>query len=144
MGDFMWQRMTQALLGAAAAVVILPVLAGSSTGTVGVDIRLTVPGGGGPAPAGSCISQTLSEQNGAIVRVSCQDGVFVSISPVPGGRFLATHGGAYSYYFGPGFGASNRSGGGDFTEGSGTIASFRVYDVGQSRPDGPLDMLVSF
>ncbi|SRR5258706_2876946 len=135
-------RITQALLAAAAAAAILPVIAGSSTGNVPVDITLAMPGAGGPA--GTCISQSLSDETGAVVRVTCLGGVFVSISPQPGGRFVDTHGGAYSYHFGTAFGAANRSGSGDFAEASGTMASFRVYNVGSSSGDGPLDMLVSF
>src|SRR5258706_12631321 len=44
-------RFTQALLAAAAAAAILPVIAGSSTGNVPVDITLAMPGAGGPAGA---------------------------------------------------------------------------------------------
>jgi hypothetical protein len=134
--------MTQALLGTAAAAAILPVVAGSSSGNVVVDISLAMPGAQGQA--GTCVSQTLSEETGAVVRVTCQDGVFVSITPAPGARFVGTHGGAYSYYFGPAFSNATRSGSADFTEQSGSIASFRVYGVGPSSADGPLDMLVSF
>src|SRR5258706_11884961 len=100
-------RFTQALLATAAAAVILPVIAGSSTGNVPVDITLAMPGAGGPAE--TCISQSLSDETGALVRVTCPGGVFVSISPQPGARFIGTHGGAYSYYFGTAFGAANRS-----------------------------------
>lgn len=131
----------------AALATAFPATAGSAAGAVGVRITLATQGSGGGGAAsgigvpGVCISQTLSEQNGAIVRVACESGQFVSISPVPGGRFIDTHGGAYTYHFGS-LGAANHSGDGDFAYGSGTIASFRVYSVQET--DGPLDMLVSF
>jgi hypothetical protein len=90
--------------------------------------------------SGICISQSLSEATGAVVRVVCRNGHFVSISPRPGQRFLGTHGGAYNYYFGPGYGAIHRTA---LREGgTGTVTSFRVYSIEEA--DGLLDLLVSF
>jgi hypothetical protein len=135
-----------ALLGIAALAAGFPAAGGSSSTAVPVMINLVMPGfvppAPLPAPSGTCVSESLSEETGAVVRVTCPGGVFVSIAPRPGGRFVDTHGGAYSYYFGTAFGAVNRSGFGEFAQGSGTIASFRVYSVSDS--DGPIDMLVSF
>jgi len=143
----MWRPLAGALLGIAAATGSLPAAAGSSSGAVPVAITLTLPGYVGPPPTVSptetCVSESLSEETGAVVRVTCPGGVFVSIGPRPGGRFVGTHGGAYSYYFGGTFGAMNRAGYGEFAQGSGTIASFRVYSVAGDS-DGPINMLVSF
>jgi hypothetical protein len=142
-----WRPVAGALLGVAAALASFPAGAGSISASVPVMITLSVPGAPGVAPTGggtgTCVSQSLSEDTGALVRVTCPGGVFVSISPQPGARFVDTHGGAYSYYFGTSFGAINRAGYGDFAQGSGTVASFRVYSVG-GQSDGPIDMLVSF
>jgi len=136
-----------ALLGLSALAAGFPAAGGSGSTAVPVAITLSMPGYVGPppmaGPSGTCVSESLSEETGAVVRVTCPGGVFVSIGPRPGGRFLGTQGGAYSYYFGGTFGAANRAGYGDFAQGSGTIASFRVYTVGGDS-DGPIDMLVSF
>jgi hypothetical protein len=126
---------------------------GTASASFGVNILLIPPGGGvavtstgSPAanpigsPSGSCISASLSERNGALVRVVCASGQFVSISPSPGQRFFGTHGGAYGYYFGPAYGAIHRTAYGG--AGGGTITSFRVYSI--EGADGPLDLLVSF
>jgi hypothetical protein len=141
-----WRPIVGVLLGIAAAAASFTAAAGAVSAAVPVTITLNNPGFVPPAPStgytGACVSQTLSEETGAIVRVSCPGDVFVSISPRPGGRFVGTHGGAYSYYFGGFSGAVNRAGYGESGQGSGTIASFRVYSVGDS--DGAIDMLVSF
>jgi hypothetical protein len=147
------RRVAGALLAAAAIGASFVAAAGSSSASFAVHIDVSVPGAPGlpgvpslpgtppsAGPTGTCISQSLSEETGAVVRVTCPGGVFVSISPQPGGRFVDTHGGAYSYYFGTSFGAINRAG---VAHGSGTIAAFRVYSVGRQN-DGPIDMLVSF
>jgi hypothetical protein len=94
------------------------------------------------ASSGVCTSDTLSESAGAVVRVVCATGQFVSIGPRPGGRFLGTHGGAYTYSFGPSFGAMQRSSTGELATGTGTITSFRIYNV--TEIEVPLEMLVSF
>jgi hypothetical protein len=141
-----WRPIARVLLGIAPAATSFTAAAGATGAAVPVTITLNNPGFVPPPSAtrdtGACVSQTLSEETGAVVRVSCPGDVFVSISPRPGGRFVGTHGGAYSYYFGGSSGAVNRAGYGEFGQGSGTIASFRVYSGGDS--DGPIDMLVSF
>jgi hypothetical protein len=143
----MWRPLAGALLGFAVAFGSLPAVAGSASGPVPVAITLSMPGYVGPppmvSPSGTCVSQSLSDETGAVVRVTCPGGVFVSIGPRPGGRFVGSHGGAYSYYFGGSFGAINRAGSGEYAQGSGTIASFRIYSV-SGDSDGPIDMLVSF
>jgi hypothetical protein len=142
----MWRPLAGALLGFPAAFGSMQAIAGSASGAIPVAITLSMPGYVGPppmvSPTGTCVSETLSEETGAVVRVTCPGGVFVSIGPRPGGRFVGSHGGAYSYYFG-GFGGMNRAGYGELAQGSGTIASFRVYSVA-GESDGPIDMLVSF
>ena len=92
-------------------------------------------------PPGVCTSDTLSERTGAVVRVVCATGQFVSIAPLPGGRVIATQGGAYTYFFGSSFGSLQRAGG-EFATGGGTIASFRIFNV--TEIEGPVEMLVSF
>ena len=144
--DRVWRPLAAALLGIAAASGSLPAAAGSAGGAVPVAITLSLPGYVGPPPrvsTGTCVSESLSEETGAVVRVTCPGDVFVSIGPRPGGRFVGSHGGAYSYYFGGSFGAINRAGYGEFAQGSGTVASFRVYSLA-GESDGPIDMLVSF
>ena len=44
-----------------------------------------------------CTSQTLSSASGALVRVVCSTGQFVSIEPVAGQPIAGTHGGAYRF-----------------------------------------------
>jgi hypothetical protein len=125
--------------------------AGARSGTFGVNISL---GDGssppppppaataGQLPPGHCISESRHERTGAVVRVVCETGQFVSITPLPGAQFVGTHGGAYTYVFGRFFDAIHRQGEEEFATGSGTIASFRIYDLVEI--EGPLEMLVSF
>ena len=127
-----------------------PAGAGTLGANFGVTISLNNPNGtplpsaaafpAGGNSSGTCISGSLSQQTGALVRVVCANGQFVSISPRPGQRFLGTHGGAYNYYFGPSYGAIHRTAYGE--GGSGTVTSFRVYSVNEA--EGVLDLLVSF
>lgn len=136
-----------AVLVAAAAAATLSFAAGTVSGSFNVGIRLVPPGAGVPgaqpaADSGICRSETLSERTGALVRVVCESGQFVSISPRPGRRFFGTHGGAFTFSFGPFFGSAQHSGDGVPAGGAGTIASFRVFSV--EATDGPIDMLVSF
>jgi len=116
---------------------------GSSQFAVNISLSTTADGGSGTAPpaSGICISQSASEQTGAIVRVVCQTGQFVSISPQPGGRFVDTHGGAYAYYFGPLSSGPIEVGEWGTGDSLGTVASLRVY-AGEGA--GVLNMLVSF
>ncbi len=126
---------------------------GTASASFGVNILLIPPGGGvavtgtgNPAAnsigsaSGTCLSASLSESSGALVRVVCVSGHFVSISPSRGQRFFGTHGGAYGYYFGPAYGALHRTAYGE--AGGGTVTSFRVYSIDEA--EGLLDLLVSF
>jgi hypothetical protein len=131
-----------AVLIAAAAAATFAFGAGSLGANFAVNISLQAPGGGAGPGSAICRSETLSEQTGALVRVACASGLFVSISPRPGGRFFGTHGGAHTLSFGPSFGVLEHSLGGVAGGGAGTIASFRVYSVGAG--EGLIDMLVSF
>lgn len=132
-----------AILAAACAAV--PCAAGTGSGQFAVNISLSTTANGGSGSAspasGICISQSASEQTGAIVRVACQTGQFVSISPLPGGRFVDTHGGAYAYYFGSQSSGPIEVGKWGTGDSLGTIASLRVY-AGEGA--GVLEMLVSF
>lgn len=139
----MRRAITTTALGLACLGAVFNCAAGSNGGLFGVNISLST--GADPSagnPAGVCTSQTLSEQNGATVRVVCETGQFVSITPIPGGRFVGTHGGAYSYLFGSGLRGVNIAGYGEFAHGAGSIASYRIFGV--TEVDGRLDLLVSF
>jgi hypothetical protein len=144
----------KAALGVAALAAASAGMAGSTSGTFGVNISLNSGGGsvsltsggsgsssGGPS-SGVCISQSLTEQNNAVVRVVCQSGQFVSITPIPGARFSGSHGGAYSFYFGSSYRSVNVAGYGEFAHGAGSVAAYRVFGVTES--EGRLDMLVVF
>ena len=95
-----------------------------------------------------CISQSLSEQTNAVVRVLCGTSQFVSISPSPSRRFLGTHGGAFNYVLSPGKTGSDPLSDGisalskDFYPGTGTVTALRIYNVDGS--DGPLEVLLTF
>lgn len=127
--------------------------AGTGSGFFSVSIILSNPGaapplspgvpGTLPPQAAVCISETLSEQTNALVRVACGTGQFVSITPFPGKRFLATHGGAFRYSIGTGrFSASLRSGESNPYLGAGTVTALRIYNASGSNE--ALEMLVSF
>lgn len=75
----------------------------SSVGQFFVSITLN---GAGSAvvPAGSCVSQTLFNQIGAVVRVTCLDNPFVSIAPSIDTQFPGTFGRTFRY---PLFSSSN-------------------------------------
>ena len=97
---------------------------------------------------GICVSQSLSEQANAVVRVLCGTSQFVSITPNPSARLLGVHGGAFNYVLGAGkTGSESLSGGGlgqsnDFYPGTGTVTALRIYNVDGS--DGPLEVLLTF
>lgn len=127
--------------------------AGTGSGFFNVSITLSNPGAVAPPSPGApgvspsqpavCISETLSEQTNALVRVACGTGQFVSITPFPGKRFLGTHGGAFRYSTGAGmFSAALQSVAGNPYIGTGTVTALRIYNANGS--DGPLEMLVSF
>lgn len=130
-------------------------LAGSTPGEFSVSITLVSANTAGtPAnyavavrpllQSGGCIiSQTLSEQTNAVVRVACRTGQFVSIAPQPGKPFLGAHGGAFRYHLGgAGLLAKAASGGADPYVGLGTVTALRIFSSGGS--DEPVEMLVSF
>lgn len=135
------RRIGVAVLALAALAASALAAAGTASGSFGVRIALNLSAAASEAPAtGTCISESLGAATGAVVRVACASGQFVSISPRYGRRFLGTHGGAYGYYFRPAQGVIFEplaSAGG-----SGSITSFRVYGIEEA--DGPLHMLVSF
>lgn len=97
---------------------------------------------------GICVSQSLSEQANAVVRVLCGTRQFVSITPNPSARLLGSHGGAFNYVLGPGKTGSEPLSGGnlaqskDFYPGTGTVTALRIYNVDGS--DGPLEVLLTF
>ena len=134
----------------AMAAVWVPAFAATTAGTFNVGITLTVPGtppppGVNPAPGSEdvCVSQALSDSTGAVVRVVCRSGQFVSIEPRPGAAYLGVHGGAYRYYFGNAVPENLRYLGGDQPwVGPGTVTSIRiVYPEGL---DGLVEMQVGF
>ena len=149
-------KRTVRALALALALGALAAPSGAATlgGTFDVGITLTVPGGpppsgggGGTPPASSstdiCVSQSLSEATGAVVRVVCRSGHFVSIESQPGAPYLGVHGGAYRYYFANGIPASLRYlGGDDPWVGPGTITSIRV--IYPEDLDGIIEMQVGF
>ena len=140
------------LLGAFAA----PSGAASASASFDVGITLTMPGGpppsGGGTPGGgsitaqtggACVSQSLSDATGAIVRVVCTSGQFVSIEANPNGPFLGVHGGAFRYYFANGIPADLRFlGSSDPWIGAGTVTSIRVKYL--EDLDGIIEMQVGF
>lgn len=92
---------------------------------------------------GICVSASLSARTNALVRVVCQSGHFVDISPFPGRRFAGTHGGAFRFSFGPGHSTETSfTGSADTLLGTGTVTAMRIYHADEES--GPLEMLVSF
>jgi hypothetical protein len=135
--------------------------AATSSGQFSVNITLTGTDTGAGAGAstgintaaqsapGVCISQTLSEQTNAVVRVVCGTGQFVSITANPNARFLGTNGGAPRFVLSQGSASSDSQIVGqartnDFYPGTGTVTftSVRIYNV--SGTDGPFEMMVTF
>ena len=66
----------------------------SSVGQFSVSITLN---GVTTVPAGSCITQTLFNQTGAVVRVTCVDNPFVNIAPSISAQFPGTFGSTFRY-----------------------------------------------
>jgi hypothetical protein len=147
-----WRTTTIAVcLLAALVAASLPAVGGSGSSTVPVNITLgtglTPPMPGPPItpPAsGVCTSASLSESTGAVVRVVCSNGQFVSISPQPGAAFIGTHGGAYQFYWPAGIESfeSALAAGSSVISRSGRVTSFRVYSI--EHIGDRLDVLVSF
>lgn len=95
---------------------------------------------------GVCISQTLSLQTNALVRVVCGNGQFVSISTNPNARFLGTHGGAFRYAFSSSSSFGTNSGlqgqWENFYPGTGTVTAMHVHNV--AGTDSPIEILLTF
>ena len=66
----------------------------SSAGQFSVSITLN---GVASVPAGTCASQTLFNQTGAVVRVTCVDNPFVSIAPLIDTQLPGTFGSTFRY-----------------------------------------------
>ena len=120
-----------------AFLIALECFAGASVEAVRVNITLTNPAG----ETTLCTSQSLSDGTGAVVKVLCSNGQFVSISPRPGAPFAGVHGGAFTYYFSPASSLRSEplSATGPY-QGVGTVTEYRVY----SGDDRFIDVLVSF
>lgn len=127
-------------LGSCVSLLSAFCFAGQASSSFNVQIALNQPGSG--SQAGICVSQTLSEQTNALVKVVCSSGQFVSIVPRPGKPFLGLHGGAFRYTYGGGHLPTSPNSNGGFHPGTGTVTALRIYNATGS--DGPLEMLVSF
>ena len=135
-------------LGAAS----LPAVGGSGNSSVPVNITLGTgvtppmpqPPTTTPPASGVCTSASLSESTGAVVKVVCSSGQFVSITPQPGAPFEGTHGGAYQFYWPVGTESyeSALAAGSSVISRSGRVTSFRVYSI--EHIGDRLDVLVSF
>ena len=79
-------------LGLVTGLVVTICAAGSDSARLNISIVLNP-----PSLSGLCVSQTLSEQFGAVVRIVCATGQYVSITPLPGKRFPGSYGGAFRY-----------------------------------------------
>ena len=155
--------MKRILIALALGALAAPSSAATVGATFDVGITLTMPGGpppsrGGPPPSrggtpggetitaqsgGACVSQSLSDATGGIVRVVCTSGQFVSIEANPNGPFLGVHGGAFRYYFANGIPSDLRFlGGSDAWIGPGTVTSIRVKYL--EDLDGIIEMQVGF
>ena len=150
--------MKRLLLALALGAFAAPGSAATTGATFDVGIMLSSPGtppsgGGGTPPSGGgggtagspdfCVSQSLSDATGAVVRVVCKSGQFVSIEANPSGPFLGVHGGAFRYYFANGLPAHLRFlGDSNPWVGPGTVTSIRVKYL--EDLDGIVEMQVGF
>lgn len=131
--------------------------AATSAGQFSVNITVngnnTVPGASSgvntaaQSAPGVCISQTLSEQTNAVVRVVCATGQFVSIAANPNARYLGTNGGAFRFVLSANDTTSDAQLLGqertnDFYPGVGTVTAWRIYNVNGS--DEPFEILLTF
>lgn len=134
----MKQRCLRALLGIAFALsVASPALALGDGAAFRVTVALNA-----PQQPRLCVSQSLSDDTHAEVRVVCQTGQFVAIEPAPGKPFVGTHGSAYRFHLPFTVLGGMLVGNADPYLGAGTITALRVYNV--NGGDGPIEMLVSF
>jgi hypothetical protein len=143
--------MKRLILALALGAFAAPGGAATTAAAFDVGINLMFPGGpppaGGGTPSGAsadfCVSQALSDATGAIVRVVCTSGQFVSIEARPGSPFLGVHGGAFRYYFANGIPAHLRFlGESNPWVGPGTVTSIRVKYL--EDLDGIVEMQVGF
>jgi hypothetical protein len=126
----------------AAAMASGGVLADTLHGRFNVNISLRHDATG-PGGSGICVSEALGASTNAIVRVACQNGQFVSISPLPGQPFAGTHGGAFRFSIGPGnWIEASLAGTADAILGMGTVTAMRIYRADEGNE--PLELLVSF
>lgn len=123
--------------------------AATSAGQFSVNITVTGVGNNlnQQSAAGVCISQTLSGQTNAVVRVVCRTGQFVSITANPNARFLGTHGGAFNYVVTAGNRYSDplqnsEVGASGFYPGTGTVTAWRIYNANGSEE--LLEVLLTF
>ena len=121
----------------------------SSAGQFSVNIELTGAAANTAQKSvpGVCISQTLSEQTNAVVRVVCGTNQFFSITANPKVRFLGTHGGAFNYVAiaGSRYPVPMQTSDGDengFYPGTGTATAWRIYNVNGSEE--LLEVLLTF
>lgn len=108
-----------------------------------------LPAGSAPPPMGSavppngiCTSGAGASARGALVRVVCSTGQFVSIDALPGQAFAPVHGGAWRFAFGPGLPRPGLAGQLGPNLGTGTVTALRLLLT--PGADAPLEMLVSF
>ena len=130
-------RSARLLLALVALSLSLECAAGVGSGTFRVNISVNNPAGN----SALCVSQSLSQETGAVVKVLCSTGQFVSIGPRPGAPFAGVDGAAFTYYFSPtpDFRLdTSRS----VMQGSGTVTEYRVYS--RDQYDRFIDILVSF
>ena len=120
-------------------------IAGSTDGQFVVQIILNQPSvGGSPSlQPGVCVSEALSEQTGALVRVVCRTAQFVSITPLPGKPPLAAQGGESRHNIDAGqFLTTLVPSEGSPSTGIDTVTGLHIYNA--IGLDGPLEMLVKF
>lgn len=134
-------------LGLLLCAVIVASQAATSTGQFSININLTGAGTGSTTSSGVCISETLSKQTNAVVRVVCGRQQFVSITTNPNTRFLGTHGGAFRFTLIPSSTSTGSQFGGqgqysDFYPGIGTVTALHIDNVNGS--EGPLEVLLTF
>ncbi|MFM9879133.1 MAG: hypothetical protein ACKVOO_01820 [Burkholderiaceae bacterium] len=116
-----------------------PALTASGSFNVVVNLTTYDP----PLARGTCVSEALSNQTQASVRVVCGTSQFVSVEAVPGLPYVGTHGGAYRYTFGPGAApAPTSDGNAGLYSGTGTVTGMRIIDI--SGLESFVEMLVSF
>jgi hypothetical protein len=129
-------RSVRFALAVAALLSAAECVAGTSAATFKVNVTLQ-----NQPQSALCTSQSLSQSTGAVVKVLCSNGQFVSISPNPGVPFAGVHGGAFTYYFSPAAGVPAPNPGGS-PQGTGTVTEYRVYS--RDRDDRFVEVLVSF